>query len=279
VEALKNQLSGIEGMEMEKGLSHAGGSPAGFRETLKAFCDALDEDINSIRDTLNNSDWNAYKVRAHGFKGVMKTVGMTALGDWGARLEEEANNGDTNALREQTELFCRALLAFRASLLGSGFLDKASDSAQPSPQQRDKTQTQGAGVNNEGINNTHRTVLIVDDEPVMLTALGAIMRRDYDVRIAKSGKSALRVLESVTPDILILDVSMADLDGFQLLENIRLFPEHAETPVIFVTAHQTRDMIDRIAAAGADYITKPAEAAALLAKVAALVAKRRIDLP
>jgi CheY-like chemotaxis protein len=252
VDTLNKQLGGIDGMEPEKGLLHVGGSLEGFRETLKAFCGALDDDINSIRNALNNGDWKAYKIRAHGFKGVMKTVGMTAMGDWGARLEEAAKNEDTSAAREQTELFCLALLAFRASLLRSGFLDAGPD----------------VGINST--NAINKTVLIVDDEPVMLTALGTIMRNDYDVRIAKSGKAALRVLESVTPDILLLDISMTDMDGFQLLESIRLMPACAATPVIFVTAHQTLDTQEKIRAAGADYITKPADAALLLQKASAL---------
>ncbi|MCM2342347.1 response regulator, partial [Rhodoferax sp.] len=81
------------------------------------------------------------------------------------------------------------------------------------------------------------TILIVDDEPVNLSLLTHLLRPVYQVRAANSGESALRAAASdPPPDLVLLDVMMPGMDGYEVLDRLRSNPVTAEIPVIFLTA-------------------------------------------
>jgi putative two-component system response regulator len=113
------------------------------------------------------------------------------------------------------------------------------------------------------------TLLIVDDEPANLSLLTHLLRPDYHVRAANSGENALRVATSEPrPDLILLDVMMPGMDGFTVLERLRLDPATVDIPVIFVTALTDLDDEERGLALGAvDYIAKPIKPALVLARV------------
>ena len=125
------------------------------------------------------------------------------------------------------------------------------------------------------------TVLVVDDEPVNLALLAEILSPDYRVRAANSGANALNALETLPqPDLILLDVMMPQMDGFQVLRQIRDDPQTRAIPVIFLTA--LSDPLDEergLEAGAADYISKPIKPLTLRARVRTqLDAKRVRDL-
>ena len=82
-----------------------------------------------------------------------------------------------------------------------------------------------------------RTVLVVDDTRENLTVIGQLLRPYYHVRVANSGQRALQVAHTQpVPDIILLDVMMPEMDGYEVLAALRAAPETREIPVIFVTA-------------------------------------------
>ena len=96
------------------------------------------------------------------------------------------------------------------------------------------------------------TLLIVDDEPANLSLLMHLLRQDYHIRAANSGENALRVATSEPrPDLILLDVMMAGMDGFTVLGRLRENPTTADIPVIFVTALSELDDEERGLALGA----------------------------
>lgn len=121
--------------------------------------------------------------------------------------------------------------------------------------------------------NTHSgsTVLIVDDEPANLTVLSEILQPYFRVRAANSGERALRVAASDPgPDLILLDVMMPEMDGYQVLARLLESPTTAHIPVIFVTA--LSDDLDEergLEHGAADYITKPVKGSIVLARVRA----------
>ncbi len=103
-------------------------------------------------------------------------------------------------------------------------------------------------------------VLIVDDSEENLDILKNALQRDYRVSVCKDGENALRVLEVLQPDLILLDVNMPGIDGFETLRQIKRLTRFAETPVIFVTGETTlRDKAAGFQAGAVDYITKPFE--------------------
>nr|WP_221381083.1 response regulator transcription factor [Actinoplanes polyasparticus] len=100
-------------------------------------------------------------------------------------------------------------------------------------------------------------VLVVDDEPNISALLSATLRLvEFDVRVAETGHRALVVVEEFEPDLVVLDVMLPDLDGFDVARRLRA--TGSRVPVLFLSARDARE--DRIAglSAGADdYVTKP----------------------
>lgn len=102
-------------------------------------------------------------------------------------------------------------------------------------------------------------ILVVDDEPVWLRMLTQILQnKGYDVKEASSGADALKTLKNYVPDLILLDVRMPDMNGFDLLDQIKKVPNLAEKPVVFVSAmddFHAKKVARELGAA--DYILKP----------------------
>jgi signal transduction histidine kinase len=112
-------------------------------------------------------------------------------------------------------------------------------------------------------------VLIVDDIPKNIQLLGNILANSgYHVAVATSGKQALSIIQKRMPDLVLLDVMMPEMDGFEVCQRIKENELFKEIPVIFLTAkHDVDDKVRGFEVGGADYITKPFETAEVLARV------------
>ncbi len=117
------------------------------------------------------------------------------------------------------------------------------------------------------------SILVVDDQPANLRAVSALLsRHGYEVRTAGTGEEALEMAAVAVPDLLLLDMMMPGMDGFDLLLRVQAHPELSAIPAIFLTAAQDREMLLRAFDAGAvDYVTKPFIPEELLARVTAHV--------
>ncbi len=125
------------------------------------------------------------------------------------------------------------------------------------------------------------TLLVVDDVPGNLTVLGALLRdAGYQVKAANSGRAALRyATQHPQPDLILLDVMMPEMDGYQVLAHLRADPATCFIPVIFLTAlNDIQDEERGLEQGAADYITKPFLPTLVLARVRTqLEAKRARD--
>ncbi len=123
---------------------------------------------------------------------------------------------------------------------------------------------------------TQATLLVVDDEPLNVSLLSQLLRPEFRVLGALSGPSALALLRTERPDLVLLDVMMPDMDGITVLRRMQEQPDLAGIPVIFVTALGAEfDEEKGLAVGAADYIIKPIKPAVLLARVRAHLALRR----
>jgi putative two-component system response regulator len=114
-----------------------------------------------------------------------------------------------------------------------------------------------------------KVVLVVDDAKENLTVIGELLEPRYRVRLALSGERALKVAQSEPrPDLILLDVMMPEMDGYEVLAQLRQIPATRDIPVIFVTAMDATEDEERGLHMGAvDYVTKPIRPAILLARV------------
>jgi adenylate cyclase len=113
------------------------------------------------------------------------------------------------------------------------------------------------------------TVLVVDDTPESLAVIAGLLRAEYVVKIAPSGERALEVATGETrPDLVLLDIMMPGVDGYEVLRRLRADPRTSAVPVIFLTALSSADEEEQGIKLGAvDYITKPISPPILLARV------------
>ncbi|MCK4725274.1 MAG: response regulator, partial [Anaerolineales bacterium] len=104
-------------------------------------------------------------------------------------------------------------------------------------------------------------VLLVDDDPDTLRLVSIMLQRQgYDVGAASSGTQALSMIEKEQPDLILLDVMMPDIDGFEVARRIRSNPSSANVPIIMFTAKaQVEDRVKGFEAGADDYLTKPTQ--------------------
>jgi DNA-binding NarL/FixJ family response regulator len=124
------------------------------------------------------------------------------------------------------------------------------------------------------------TVLVVDDTPESLGFLtDTLDAAGYTVLIAIDGESALRLVEQITPDLVLMDAVMPGIDGFETCRRLKQQPPLAHLPVIFMTGlAETEHVVQGLAAGGVDYVTKPIVVEELLARMRVHLANARIAL-
>ena len=113
------------------------------------------------------------------------------------------------------------------------------------------------------------TILIVDDNSANLGVLSdALSQAGFEVRVAKSGKMALERVKYALPDLILLDVMMPEMDGFETCRRLQANPETTQIPVIFMTAlSDTANKVEGFKLGAVDYITKPFQQEEVLARV------------
>lgn len=114
-------------------------------------------------------------------------------------------------------------------------------------------------------------ILIVDDEPNILLSLEFLFKKEgYKVFIARDGEEALGIIEESEPELVILDIMMPKVDGYEVCKHLK--KNHQDTKVIFLTAKSKQQDIQKGLEAGADlYLTKPFSTKDLVAKVKTLM--------
>jgi len=120
-------------------------------------------------------------------------------------------------------------------------------------------------------NGQRGRVLVVDDEPNIADVISIALRyNEYEVVTAATGREALTAVSDSRPDLIVLDVMLPDVDGFEVAKRLR--DRADETPIVFLTAKDTtEDKIRGLTLGGDDYVTKPFSVEELLARIATVL--------
>ncbi len=122
--------------------------------------------------------------------------------------------------------------------------------------------------------NKKKVILVVDDEKTNLVRARMLLQEEFSPVLVNSGEQALKYLEGHRPDLILLDIMMPDLDGWQVMEKIKAAPDLKNIPVIFLTADGSPDTEAQCFDAGAvDFTIKPIQPASVLARI-----RRAIEL-
>ena len=121
--------------------------------------------------------------------------------------------------------------------------------------------------------NQRHTILIVDDDPLNLKLLDAqLSSNQYDTIIAADGFAAMEKVKNENPDLILLDIMMPGLDGYEVTERLKADPETMDIPIILITAlDETEDKIKGLECGADEFLNKPVNTAELLARVKSLL--------
>ena len=121
------------------------------------------------------------------------------------------------------------------------------------------------------------SLLVVDDTLANLRLLGSMLGEEgYEVRPVSSGRQALQAVEHDPPDLVLLDVNMPDMDGYEVCRRMKAQEQSRHVPIIFLTAWTDRAyMVKAFEVGGADYVTKPFIFEEVLARVKTQIALKR----
>lgn len=123
------------------------------------------------------------------------------------------------------------------------------------------------------MSDSRKIVLVVDDTPANLQLVSSLLRGQYKIKAAKSGAKALEIAAAEPPpNLIILDVMMPEMDGYEVCRRLRDNPSTAAIPVIFLTGSSDESDRDKgLALGAAGYLSKPVDPQELQAQVAACV--------
>lgn len=111
-------------------------------------------------------------------------------------------------------------------------------------------------------------VLIIDDSGLVLRSMKDILQNEYEVKLAISGRLALKLIPDVRPDLILLDYEMPDMNGSEVFDEIRKLPEGKNIPIIFLTSMDDKNIImELMQKKPSGYLLKPAKQAKLRAAI------------
>ena len=134
-------------------------------------------------------------------------------------------------------------------------------------------------MHGDGVATPPSTILVVDDSPTNLQVLiRTLDGLGHRILAAKDGPSAIDIARRTQPDLMLLDVTMPGMDGFEVCRELKLRPETRDTLVIFLSARgEVSDKVSGLELGAIDYITKPIQGEEVLARVAAHLSRRHLE--
>ena len=119
------------------------------------------------------------------------------------------------------------------------------------------------------MDNSTKNILVADDTLKNIQVLGTILRDEgFQINVAQNGKQTLEMVQAVRPDLILLDIMMPEMDGFEACRHLKADPETRDIPIIFLTAKvQSEDIVQGFEVGAVDYVTKPFNKAELLQRV------------
>ena len=127
--------------------------------------------------------------------------------------------------------------------------------------------------------NDNGVILVVDDTPSALKLLtGTLAAKGYEVRAANSGELALASVALLPPELILLDISMPEMDGYEVCRRLKSREESRDIPIIFISAlTELEDRVEGFRLGAVDYVTKPFQREELLARVRTHLELRRLN--
>jgi len=284
-------LRSLPGIDVERGLLFLNGRADSYWRLLGQFVWVHEPDLVALDARLAAGECAAAGRIAHSLKGAAATLGLLAIADLATRLdaclkEDQILERDGELVRRlSAELAAAWHQLLVAVPMPTDAAVKASDDRarpeQPGQALRPTLGARGSGPPagretklsppsaDSARTDDRKIILLVDDTAESLRAIGSLLQPHYRVRVANGGAAALgAVRRPPYPDLVLLDVMMPEIDGYEVLRRLKAAPETAGVPVILLTVTDPQgDEAYPCDLGAVGYITKPVVPALLLASV------------
>jgi len=271
----------IPGLDVAQGLRRAIGNIPLYLSLLRRFVTGQRSMGDEIQALVQGQDWSSAEMVAHTLKGVAGNIGAHSLQAQAGRLEEAlrepARRSDAAALAQVlARQLAELIVGIEAQLSPQPLAAPVAAAAPgPAPAAQATTPASAAGLD---ASTERPVVLVVDDTPENLSLMSAVLKDHYKVRVASKGERALQIAQaSPAPDIILLDVMMPEMDGYEVCRRLKQDPRSAHIPVLFLTAKTDIESESAgFKVGGVDYIAKPISPPVVLARVQAQLQLKRM---
>jgi two-component system, sensor histidine kinase and response regulator len=238
-------------------LERCSGKSALLRKMIFGFRDRYADAASSLRRGIAAGQVEDCARLAHSLKGVAATLEAGNLAESASSLENALRLGQLENLDTLIDTMAEALDPAIAAV----------NSLEVKPLDERRAALPAPGIPLPDSIKRPR-ILVVDDEPSNIDVLVEALGGSYDVLTASDGQSALEIAAASMPDVVLLDVMMPGIDGYEVCKRLKAEHENWDLPVLFVTGSTDAEDEARALEAGAvDYITKPISPAAVRARV------------
>jgi PAS domain S-box-containing protein len=242
--------------DIQAALVRINGKPSLLRELLFNFRDQYQNAALSLLELVRKGKTDEAERLAHSLKSVAATLEARDLAESAFAIEEALRAGRTGDL---VSLITAMEEALDPAIIAVSSLVQAQ--ARPSPVDKQD------GVKDSSSDRCP-CVLIVDDESSDLALLRDTFSSGYEVLVATDGLTALRIAETKVPDVVLLDVLMAGIDGYEVCRRLKATTRTSGIPIIFITGYGDAEAETKGLKLGAvDFVTKPIKPAAVKARV------------
>ncbi len=218
------------------GLSFYSGDKEFYLDIIKSF---LEEDRSAqIQEFYDKEDWDNYRILVHAVKSTAKSIGAEDLAEVALKQETAAKTNDLEYIHAHHEEFQKT---YRELLLNIGklFIGNKNPATMP-------------------LENNTFNILIVDDDAIIRKSATRILEDYFNITCLERGREALEYLKTHLPDLILLDIHMPEMDGFEVIREIKNNPVAKDIPVIFLTADiDSETELNSFKAGAMDYIKKP----------------------
>ncbi len=262
----------VQPFDMHAALERASGNAALLRRMLTAFCDHFAGAGAELRTLVAKGETEDAAKLAHTLKGSAATLSACALAEAASDLQSALG---AKRMAKLPALLNALDTELTAALAAASVWNPAADPstelaahfsgelleqcAQQSPQSNEKNRADAA---------LRPAVLLVEDDASTLQLLQATFDRDYNLLFATNGECAIELASSKSLDLILLDITLPGMDGFEVCRRLKKAPRTGHIPVIFITGADDPDSEVRALSSGAmDYVTKPIEPAVIKERV------------
>ncbi|GHV41090.1 hypothetical protein AGMMS49546_16270 [Spirochaetia bacterium] len=253
----------IEGVDVPQGIAMTGDNEEEYRKILQSFYRDAEERLPYF-DKLGG-DLPVFTSQVHAIKGAAATIGALTVSKEAAALEAAGKAGDWEAIGVGLPTFYGHLEALTGNIKNAlAKEDKGGEKPKDAPAEPAKKEAANPAA--EG--RKPEKIIMVDDNATILMTGKGVLSSKYEVHTAPSAEQMFLLLEEIKPALILLDVDMPVMNGFEAIRILKSKPETAGFPVIFLTGNDDTGAEQEGLDLGAvDYIIKPFKPAQLLKSI------------